>query len=47
MSVLIVLYAILGYWATGRTIYRNRVMITTYKNYFFSRLFMDYYLDLY
>lgn len=38
MTVLIVIYAILGYWATGKTIYRNRVMITTYKNYFFSRL---------
>ena len=36
--MLLVIYMIAGYWATGRTIYRNRVIITTHFNWFFSRL---------
>ena len=29
---------IAGYWATGQTIYRNRIVITTTFNYVFSKL---------
>lgn len=38
MEVLLLLYIVAGYWATRRTIYRNRIMITTHYSWFFSRL---------
>lgn len=38
MELVFVIYMIAGYWATKRTIYRNRVIITTHFNMFFSRL---------
>lgn len=25
--IILVIYAVIGYWATGRTIYRNRILI--------------------
>lgn len=34
----LIIYAVLGYWATGRTIYRNRILIGTGKAIFYERL---------
>lgn len=31
-------YWILGYWATGETIYRNRILILDRGNFFLSRM---------
>lgn len=36
--VLLIIYMIAGYWATGKTIYANRVILTTHFNMFFSKL---------
>lgn len=38
MELLFFAYMAAGYWATARTIYANRVIITTHFNMFFSRL---------
>lgn len=38
MEILFFVYMIAGYWATARTIYANRVIITTFYNMFLSRL---------
>lgn len=35
--MLVIIYAILGYWATGRTIYRNRILIGTSHGIFMER----------
>ena len=29
MSVLLILYFVLGYWAAGRTIYANKIIVTS------------------
>lgn len=39
--ILVILYMVAGYWATGRTIYRNKILISTrFGGIFFARLFM-------
>lgn len=35
---MLLIYWILGYWAVGQTIYRNKVVITTSYNWFFTKL---------
>ena len=37
-EIIILLYIIAGYWAVDKTIYRNRIIITTHKNYVFTKL---------
>ena len=37
MLVLIILYIALGYWATGKTIYANKVLIGTWNGIFIQR----------
>ena len=34
----VVIYMILGYWAVGKTIYRNKIVVTTYLNWVISKL---------
>lgn len=36
--MILVLYLILGYWATGKTIYANRILIGTWQGIFFREL---------
>lgn len=36
--MILVIYLILGYWATGKTIYANRIMIGTWQGIFFQRI---------
>lgn len=36
--VLLIVYLILGYWSTGRTIYKNRILLGTYSGIFLERL---------
>lgn len=39
-----VIYLVLGYWATGKTIYKNKILIGTSKGIFFQRLAMGFIL---
>lgn len=36
--MVIIIYLVLGYWATGQTIYRNRILIGTNQGIFMERL---------
>ena len=36
--ILFIIYAILGYWATGKTIYRNVFLIYDRGNFFLRRV---------
>lgn len=36
--MLFIVYLILGYWAVGKTIYRNKIVITTNFNWFCTKL---------
>lgn len=36
----IIIYMVLGYWATGKTIYANKVMLGTWNGIFMRRLCM-------
>ena len=36
----VLIYMALGYWAVGKTIYRNKIIVTTYFNWFFSKLIL-------
>ena len=36
-EVLLILYIVLGYWATGRTIYKNSVLIGTTHGIFMKK----------
>lgn len=38
MAVLFIIYAALGYWATGVTIYANKVVIHAFGQLFLQRL---------
>ena len=38
MSVLAILYVILGYWATGKTIFANKVIIHSFGALFVARV---------
>lgn len=40
MKWLIFVYMIVGYWATGRTIYANRILIGTGQSIFLRRVVM-------
>lgn len=33
-----IIYLILGYWATGQTVYRNRILIGTEQGIFLQRV---------
>ena len=39
-TIIIIAYAVLGYWATGQTIYANKIRIGTANNLFIQRLIM-------
>lgn len=36
--MLAILYIVLGYWAVGKTIYRNKIVVTTMFNWFCTKL---------
>ena len=36
--MLLIVYLILGYWAVGKTIYRNRIVFGTWQAVFFQKL---------
>lgn len=36
--MMILIYLVLGYWSTGQTIYRNRILIGTNQGIFMERL---------
>ena len=38
MEIILVIYAAVGYWAAGKTIYANVIRIGTMQNLFFRRL---------
>lgn len=40
MMILVILYIILGYWATGKTIYANSVLIGAWNDIFIKRCCM-------
>lgn len=40
---MILIYMILGYWAAGRTVYRNKIMIGTFQNIFFRKLLVGFF----
>lgn len=37
-QVIFVIYLVLGYWATGKTIYRNKILIGTSNGIFIQKL---------
>ncbi|MCI5996469.1 MAG: hypothetical protein MRZ45_11095 [Blautia sp.] len=39
-DIFIIIYLVLGYWATGQTIYRNRILIGTGNGIFLHRVIM-------
>ena len=40
----IIIYMILGYWATGKTIYRDRILFGTAQGIFLNRLILGFLL---
>lgn len=42
--MLVFIYLILGYWAAGRTIYKNYVMIGTFTDIFMRKLIAGLFL---
>lgn len=42
--MLLLVYMILGYWATGKTIYANKILIGTGSAIFLQRLIMGFLL---
>ena len=44
MEIFVLLYMVLGYWATGQTIYRNKILIGTAGNIFMERLMSGFLL---
>ena len=42
--MLIILYVILGYWATVKTIYANKVMIGSWGSIFLTRFAFGFFL---
>lgn len=41
MSLLIILYIVLGYWATGKTIFANKILVSSnVLEIYFERAFM-------
>lgn len=41
---MIIVYLILGYWATGQTIYRNKILLGTANGIFLHRLTLGFVL---
>ena len=37
-TIIIIAYAVLGYWAAGQTIYANKIRVGTANNLFLKRL---------
>ena len=42
--MVLVLYLFLAYWATGKTIYANRILIGTWQGIFFQRIAVGFLL---
>ncbi len=42
MIILIILYFILGYWSTGQTVYRNKILLGTASGIFIQRMTMGF-----
>lgn len=38
MTIIFLIYVVLGYWSTGQTIYANKIIISTGNTMFFRRL---------
>lgn len=38
MAILLIVYMVAGYWATGQTLYRNKIMFGTWNDIFMQRL---------
>lgn len=38
--IIVIFYIILGYWATGKTIYENYILIGTWNGIFMKRMCM-------
>lgn len=41
-TIILIVYLTLGYWATGKTIYRNKILIGTGNSVFMQRLAMAF-----
>lgn len=37
-TIIIIAYAVLGYWAAGRTVYANKIRVGTWNDLFINRL---------
>lgn len=44
MEIFIIIYIILGYWATGQTIYRNKILLGTASGIFLNRVILGFLL---
>lgn len=44
--ILFLLYAFLGYWATGVTIYANKIVIHSFGQLFLTRLILGIFLGI-
>lgn len=42
----LIIYAVLAYWATGQTIYRNKILIGTGKDIFLQRFAVGFIFGL-
>lgn len=42
MGIGVIIYLILGYWATGQTIYRNKILLGTASGIFLHRLIIGF-----
>lgn len=38
MSILFIIYMVAGYWATGKTIYADKILIGTWNGIFIQRV---------
>ena len=43
-AIIIIAYFVLGYWATGKTIYANKIRIGTMKDLLLNRLIVGFIL---
>ena len=43
-TVIIIAYAVLGYWAAGQTVYANTDLVGTWNDLFFTRLVVGLFL---
>ena len=44
MEIILIIYLALGYWATGKTIYRNKILIGTGYSIFCKKLVVGFML---